>query len=402
MTEAQNNQYSRRSFLNLLGRGIAGIAIASAGVEALISCSPEPKEDLFYKHRDSLEKKIFIYDQGMNSSVLVDETLKTADYIMPHLIDINYNDYTMKKVGTKKGIKKDKKGKFIQEPIYKKIAIPGHIDVNNVPIQKSNLDKLLKEAKAEGVYIVPMISAFDKEAIEGVLHNPEKYAKIIADKIKSLPVQGVSVDFENVKIDSRQSDALTEFMRILRRKLPEPYVISIAVSPRFEGSSGNGFPHHGFYDYKELAKYVDYVNLMCYDFHKGKIGPSPVMPEDMLLKVLRYARDNIPSEKIVPILPFYGYVWAKNKEGKYIGQGTLSSRNMSVYKKKNIIDSKYVNGEHYIETKNRKIFAQDAKTFDQRFDILDEMNISNMGGWRGDHGSDTVYKAINGWKNSIK
>ncbi len=351
----------------------------------------------FYAQKHSSNKKVFVYDQGLNSDVLEHKVLANADYVLPHLFDFKIHTFNLVQFGTKKSNKKDKKGNFITIPNYKKIPLIKHVDLNNVPILKSNLDELVNNARRDSVYIAPMVSAFDDDVIKEILASPHKYATLIADKIKSLPVQGVSIDFENVKIDSTYSAKLVNFMKILRNDLPAPYKISIAVSPRFAKSSKKGFPHHGFYDYKELAKYVDNINLMCYDFHKGRIGPSQVLPEDMFLKVLDYAKENIPKDQITPILPLYGYVWMKTKNG-FKPKGTLSSVNEEIYSRKNIISSKYINGEHRIETKDRIIYEQNAKTINRRLNLLDKDSIYNVGAWRANHGSDKVYSSINSWK----
>jgi spore germination protein YaaH len=121
----------------------------------------------------------------------------------------------------------------------------------------------------------------------------------------------------------------------------------------------------------------------------------------MFLKVLDYALENIPREKITPILPFYGYAWKLTRRG-YVGKGTISSTHKNVYSSKSILEDKYINGEHYIRTKNRIVYQQDSKTMNGRFKILDEKNIDNMGGWRSSHGSDMVYKTIDSWKDSTE
>ena len=364
-------------------------------------------KEIFYAQKRSSEKKVFIYDQGLADNDIADSTLNVADYMLPHLYAIEMHRFDLK-VTKEKTSRKERKGKSIHKNVYSKTYVKPHIDIQT-RAGKKTIESFLARAREDSVYVTPMVSAFDKDVILEVLDNPQIYASMIAERIKSSHTQGVSIDFESVKIDSRESDKLVKFMKILRDDLPKPYVISVAVSPRFIGSSDKGFSHHGFYDYRGLSEYVDYMNLMCYDFHKGKKTPSPVMPESMLLKVLNYASDNIPREKIVPLLPFYGFAWKrmshkhKTKHGAninytYKNKGVLSSKNDTVYKDTIILRTDYMDGEKRVITKNRVIYEQDSEVYNRRFEILDSLGISNVGGWREQHASYEILNSINTWK----
>jgi len=378
--------YSRRSFLDILGKGTAVAAMAYVGLAPLVNhCSHkdnETEDKLFYKQKDSLEKKVFIYNQDISSTVMEKETLDVADFWMPHLYDITIDK--------------------------------GDAQVTT-RISNKTLDTLVTKARDNKVYVTPMISAFTQKSIQKVLSDPNKYAKIIADKIKSVPVQGIAIDFESVKVSKKESQKLVQFMAKLRKLLPKPYVISIATSPRFEGSAENGFKHHGFYDLEKLAPHVDYIHLMCYDFHKGKSGPSPVMPEDMLVKVLDYATSNeskIVRDKMTVLLPLYGHVWQKyyvkgKKDPVTESVGVLSSKHLEEFQDKfDEKSSKYVNGELCLETKPGKsgtewriAYVQDAEVFRRRFKLLDQYDIKSVGGWRQTHGTEEIYREFYRWKH---
>ena len=154
---------------------------------------------------------------------------------------------------------------------------------------------------------------------------------------------------------------------------------------------------------------------MCYDFHKGKSSPSPVMPEDMLVKVLDYAtttEGKDVKDKMTVLLPLYGHVWKKyyvkgKKDPVIKSVGVLSSKHLEGFEDKFDEKSrKYVNGELRLETKPgrygtewRVAYVQDAEVFRKRFKLLDQYGIKNVGGWRQTHGTEEIYKEFDRWKH---
>lgn len=360
-----------------------------------------------------LERKVFIYHQDLGSDEMLKEAMATADVWMPHMYEIEQQGiFALKKIPVYEKLNKKKKK-------HQKPKITGYKDVlykigeKTVFINrasKKTMNNIVKTAATNGKYLMPMVSAFNKTSIDTVLNNPEEYSSKIAKAIKDINAQGVSIDLESIRLYADKSDELVNFMKILREKLPEGrYQIAIAVSPRFAGSAENGFIHHGFYNYKELSKHVDFLHLMCYDFHKDKVGP--VMPADMLSKIMDYALDNAPKEKIVPLFPLYGYVWKENivkrgkgknrKTVKIINElGSISSNNNDAYfKQHKPIKKDYNSGELYTITKDKRIvYTQDKWVYQKRLQLLDTYRIKNVGGWRQTHGSREIYNQLKNWK----
>jgi len=323
------------------------------------------KDDLFtnIKRIDSKTgKKVFIYKQALSSSKMERETLEVADYLQPHFYDFSY--------GSNKSI--------ILEP----------------RTQLKTMRTIQKRARDNNIKVIPMIGAFNKNIIDKILDNPNTYSQKISDKIKSLRLNGVTIDFESVKLGKNDSNKLIHFMKILRGKLPKgEYKIAIAVSPRFEGSE-KGHLHHGFYNYKCLAPNVDFLEIMAYDFHiNSKRDFNQVLPQDMFKKVLEYSDSTISNDKKVILMPLYGYVWNSNGTPR----GTLSARNNKIYLD-HAIAKQYMNGELRITTKNSIVTAQDARVFYKRFKLLEKYNVLNAGGWRQTHGTKGIFNEYKTWK----
>jgi len=350
----------------------------------------EEKQANLVEEKQSLEKKVFIYSQDLDKKAINDKTLAVCDYFVPHMFEIDIRSAKRKK-GEKSHVVRS-----AEPEIYSRAS-------------RKTIDTLMVNASRKNILVTPMVSAFKQQVIEKMLENPEYYASSMADKIKKIGAKGVVIDFESVKIDSAYSPALIQFMKELRSRLTQgEYSISIAVSPRFNGSAEKGFSHHGFYDFRELSKHVDYVQLMCYDFHKTKVGP--VLPQQMFEKILQYASQTVPSEKIVAILPFYGYAWRlknhtkgkgkhKIKEVVIIKQGTLSAKNSDGYLKRHTpIDEEYRDGELYVKTKNSIAYIQNGEVFRNRFAILQKYGIYNVAGWRESHSTLEISDSLGVWK----
>ena len=332
-----------------------------------------------YDNIPSTEKKVFIYHQNLSSDEMMEEAMEVTDYWMPHFYEIKQEKEVIK-------LKKGKK-KTTTKTVFKRRA------------SEKKLENIMREAYKNTQNIMPMISAFDKNSVMNVLNNPNDYSKKIHQEIKNVGANGVSIDLESIDVGKDESKKLVRFMKTLRKEMPG-YIITIAVSPRFEGSAEKGFKHHGFYDYKELAKYVDYINIMFYDFHKDKEGP--IAPAHLNDQVSKYALDNIPPEKIVMLYPLYGHVWEhtwkKNKE-IITPIGPLGSNKVDTFTQgRDIIYKYYEDGELVIKTNDRTAYVQDGTTYYNRTKRMDKFGLKNLGGWKQNHGTKDIYKQIKYWK----
>jgi spore germination protein YaaH len=326
-----------------------------------------------YDNTSNNKKKVFIYHQNLSSQDMMKESMEVTDYWMPHFYEIE-----QEKIGYDKKRKKD-----ITKTVWKN------------RVNDKTLQDIVNSVNTKNV--MPMVSAFERKSVMSVLDNPYDYAKKIHEEIKKVGANGVSIDLESIDVGKEESKKLTNFMKILREEMPG-YILTIAVSPRFEGIAEEGFKHHGFYNYKELSKYADYINIMCYDFHKGRV--SPIMPAHLVESILDYAKKNIPKDKIVPLFPLYSNVWEINKKGTYKDIGALNSKYLDNFAKENGIDSKYyTDGELRIKTKNGKIvYGQDGTTFYNRLKRVQNHDIKNFGGWKQNHASKDMYNQIKWWK----
>lgn len=117
-------------------------------------------------------------------------------------------------------------------------------------------------------------------------------------------LDGVNVDIENVTHQDR--NAYSEFVELLRQKLPEDKIVAVSVAANPYGYT-QGW--HGSYDYRRLGAAADYLMLMTYDEHYQGL-PGPVASRAFQEQSIQYALRYVPADKLVLGLPFFGRIWS--------------------------------------------------------------------------------------------
>jgi len=175
----------------------------------------------------------------------------------------------------------------------------------------------------KGIRVVPLLSNhWNKEAGKTALENRNALSENIALAVKEYNLDGIHVDIENVTEVDR--DNYTDFIRLLREKLPEGSIIAVAVAanPR---NFVTGW--HGSYDYKSLSEYSDYLMIMTYDEHYKNSVSGPIASISFVENSIDYALKRVDPEKIVLGIPFYGRYW---KDGREIGGYGMSLTDVEV------------------------------------------------------------------------
>ena len=178
--------------------------------------------------------------------------------------------------------------------------------------------KLLKEARAKGVQIIPTIMTSDTEGIHTILSDNKLRAKHIKEIVKIVSkgkFDGVDIDYEGKKAETREyfSTFLTELRKALGDK-----VLSCTIEPRTPPASlYKKIPDKLEYvnDYEVIGRVCDRVNIMAYDqmradlkLNEAKSGEPyyPVSDTDWVKKVIDLAKKTIPKEKLILGVATYG------------------------------------------------------------------------------------------------
>ena len=201
------------------------------------------------------------------------------------------------------------------------------IDENGKLIKTWTLDSdFINEMHNRGMRVVPFLSNhWNITAGKKGLDRREQLAKEVAFAIDQYNLDGVNVDIEGVNHTYR--DAHTDFVRLLRKYIPNHKEVSVAVAANPNGWN-TGW--HGFYDYKGLSNHADYLMIMAYDesWESPQSPVGPVSSISFFTRSVEYAiNQGVPKERIVVGLPFYGRLW--KTDGPTSEGITLAGRGIS-------------------------------------------------------------------------
>lgn len=196
--------------------------------------------------------------------------------------------------------------------------------------------RFIQQMHDKNIQVVPFLSNhWDRAKGIKALKNREQLAQQLADAVARYNLDGVNVDIENVTETER--DMYTDFVRILRDKLPRDKTIAVAVAPN-PWNLKKGW--QGSYDYAGLAAYSDYLMIMAYDESYTGGPAGPVASYGFVEATIRQALTLVPREKIVLGIPFYGRYWKNGASyGGYGISNTEVARLVSNYNGKVYFDA---------------------------------------------------------------
>uniref|UniRef100_A0A914XYE2 Chitinase n=1 Tax=Panagrolaimus superbus TaxID=310955 RepID=A0A914XYE2_9BILA len=142
--------------------------------------------------------------------------------------------------------------------------------------------------------------------------NRQKFAKSVADFIKKYKFDGIDIDWEHPDADDKEN-----FINMLKdlKEANSDKLITIAVTAAGEKIDLS-------FDVPEVEKYIDFINVMTYDFHgsswEAKTGQnSPLyVPEGDTSKfstsdaMNHWAEKGMPKNKLIVGIATYGRGWA--------------------------------------------------------------------------------------------
>ncbi|MEH7386028.1 LysM peptidoglycan-binding domain-containing protein [Bacillus sp. JJ1521] len=204
------------------------------------------------------------------------------------------------------------------------IVAPSYFDINpdgtlklTYQVDRNFIDTMHRQ----GIRVVPFLSNhWNRDVGRAMLANKELAAQQIADAIARYNLDGVNVDIENVSDADRAN--YTEFVRLLREKIPPTKEVSVAVAAN---PNGWNVGWHGSYDYTNLAKYADYLMIMAYDESYQGGNPGSVASYSWVDKSIQYAlAQNVAPDKIVLGIAHFGRYWIEGQN--YGGYGISNTQ----------------------------------------------------------------------------
>ncbi|NLW06873.1 MAG: glycoside hydrolase [Clostridia bacterium] len=249
---------------------------------------------------------------------------------------------------------------------------------------------LVSLGQSKGARVVPLIMITGKGGSE-VLRSSSKRATFIssAEKvIRETNADGILVDAE--ALDDDLAPHLISLMRDLYTKLHSQGKLVLLAVPAKTGANQPSWNKE--YDYSGLAPYADYIQIMSYDKHYSTSAPGPIAPLDWVREVMAYASTQIPTEKILMGIPYYGRSWRVNNQGtgwtseafglagalkKADQYGATITRETTPTDPVGIPTFKYVDESG----RNWTAYFDDRLSWTAKLDLLDRYNLGGVGGW---------------------
>jgi spore germination protein len=167
---------------------------------------------------------------------------------------------------------------------------------------------LRRFADDHGLRVFPSLLTGSTSPNHEILTDPDVSQHAI-DEIVRYVVEddypGFDLDFEG--IDPGDRDAYTAFVAQLGEALhAEGRSLSLAL-PAKDRDVTIGWG--GWADYAALGPLADLFTIMTYEYRGPFSGPGSIAPYDWVDRVIAFATRQMPSQKVLVGLAFYGYDW---------------------------------------------------------------------------------------------
>ncbi|MDD7403764.1 MAG: glycosyl hydrolase family 18 protein [Butyribacter sp.] len=257
---------------------------------------------------------------------------------------------------------------------------------NNGNIDSLASDTYVTQAHQAGIEVWGLCNDFSPNMkigkVLGSTSKRQKLAKnLIAEAIR-YSLDGINIDFENVKKESGED--FIQFIReigIMCRN--NGIVLSIDNYPVAEYSQ--------YYNRTEQANVADYVITMAYDeYYSGSEEAGPVSSLSYVKNSVKNILEQVPANQSIIALPFYSRHWTeKTKNGKVI----LSSEACSMsYAQELLSDSKTkanwddAAGMNYLEyTKGKaihKMWIEDINSLQLKMEEVAKNDTAGVAFWK--------------------
>jgi len=260
--------------------------------------------------------------------------------------------------------------------------------------------------------VVCLNNDWDQTVGINALNNAEKLTNQLANYVEMYDLDGINVDIENVT--PTQRDLYTQFIMLLRNKIPDNKEVSIAVGANPDGTTRGWL---GSYDYAAMNPYVDYFMIMTYDEHYEDGNAGSVASISFVEKSIQYALTKTSSDKIVIGIPFYGRMWSvgnANIRGIDVYASDIN-RVIETYDGKTTFDDvtqsakvefTVKNGDvllniqgHRLTVGNYVIWFENEQSIQSKMQLVQKYALKGVGAWALGEENPSIWNAYTDWLN---
>lgn len=257
-------------------------------------------------------------------------------------------------------------------------------------------------AHSNGYKVWPMLSnaeaATESLAITSKIMNSyelrQKLIENIVDKCVKYDLDGINVDFENMK--QQDKDMYSRFIIELTPRLKE---IGLVTSVDVTAPDG-GETWSLCFDRNVIGDVADYIIFMAYDqYGVSSTKPGTTAGYDWVkLSLNKFLKtEEIESEKIILAVPFYTRVWTTDSDGKIVSKNTVSMKKLDEVIPDGVdkiwdeaLKQYYI---EYTDGENKKqIWIEDIESLKAKVSLVRENNLAGVASWEKDMETDDVWE----------
>ena len=223
----------------------------------------------------------------------------------------------------------------------------------------------------------------------------QKLIEDIVDKCVEYKLDGINVDFENMKQEDK--DLYSRFIIELTPRLKEMgLVTSVDVTAPDGGETWSMC-----FDRHVIGDVADYIIFMAYDeYGVSSTKPGTTAGYDWVkLSLNKFLQtEEIESNKIILGIPFYTRVWTTDPSGK------STSKTVSMKKTESVIpdgtqkqwnDDLKQNYVEYTDGNNKKqIWIEDIDSIKSKISLITENNLGGVASWQKDMELDEIWSVL--------
>ncbi|MDF2866510.1 MAG: glycoside hydrolase family 18 [Clostridia bacterium] len=257
----------------------------------------------------------------------------------------------------------------------------------------------VNKAKSLGYKVWPIIT----NGIDSVSYSPadtsllmnsesarENLIKNILNILKNDNLDGINIDFENMKVDDRE--LYTQFIRELAPLVRKQNKV-LSVDMYFVA----------YVDRKGVGEAADYTVLMGYDQRGNWSNSSGSISEVSWVEgnIKSLINDSkISEEKIILGVPFYTRLWTEKSGISKPTTSVYTIKDAAKYVSNNKLKSTYdeKSGQNYVEyTKGDltyKMWIEDNTSMKNRVNLINTYGLAGLAGWQKGFETEDIWKTI--------
>ena len=261
-------------------------------------------------------------------------------------------------------------------------------------------EKYIQWAHDNGYKVWPMVSNADAglQVTSTIMNSYQKRQELIeniVDKCVEYKIDGINVDFENMKQEDK--DLYSRFIIELTPRLKE---IGLVTSVDVTAPDG-GETWSMCFDRHVIGDVADYIVFMAYDeYGVSSTKPGTTAGYDWVkLSLNKFLQtEAIDSNKIILAIPFYTRVWTTNSQGK-VSSNSVSMKNVNSVipegTERQWNDELKQNYVQYNEGSNKKeIWIEDIDSLKAKVSLIKENNLAGVASWQKGMETDEVWQML--------